>query len=189
MSRAVVGPQPPSRESLAELRRHLTDALGELTPHYLPHIDSLLHGMQAISEQDRSQVPVHQPAPQPVQRTHTAKSDSIDPPLNAAEQTLLAQLRDTAPGTTFRLPTADGASTRLLTVTWFNPRTDRLLFVDQDGAKADLIKASQLARMLHQGLAQQVEKKPKPSFVSRALQALRQYLEKTSMLKPGLAHD
>jgi len=185
MSRAVTGPQPPSRESLAEMRRHLTDALGELTPHYLPQIDSLMQAMRALSEQDRSQIPKQDSAPKPTPRPHTAKPDSLDPPLNAAEQALLGELRDVAPGTAFRLPAAGDQPPRLLTVTWFNPKTDRLLFVDQNGAKADLISVSKLARMIHQKQAQRVKPKDKPSFVSRALQALRQYLEKNSMLKQG----
>lgn len=190
LSRSVLSPSPPSRDAVERLRKQLTQALGDLVPHYQVHIDSLMQTLQTLRDQDRQALPAATAETLSPNAVRPASSDTIEPPLDADELELLKELAETATGTSFVFAATDSDSdARRLTVTWFNHNTNRLLFVDQYGAKAELIAAPRLVRMMSQGVVYRIERKEKTSFVSRALQALRQYLEKNSMLKQGVAYE
>ena len=107
--------------------------------------------------------------------------------LSPAEQNTAEQLRKLTGNTQFRIPSEDGNGSRLVTLTWFNPHTDRMLFIDQEGAKAALLPVPQLARCLHQGKAKLIRQEKQP-FFTRALKALKGYLEKHVTIREEAAH-
>lgn len=187
LSRAVRAAEPPSRDALGQLREHLIAELGDLAPSYRSKIEELMQGMMKLRDQDRSTIEPLPPAPAPPRPKPTQEAEQ-QAPLSAAEARLADELAATPAGTLFRLPGKDGGEPRVVTLTWFNPQTQRLLFVDQTGVKSDLITAPTLARLIHKGEAERIAD-DRPPFISRALSTLRQYLEKSGLIKQGNAND
>lgn len=189
LSRAVSEPYPPSHEDLTRLHRQLVNTLGQLVPHYQPRIDALMQGLKTLLDQDRDVAAEQQaPAPPLPERRKRLQDQADEASLTPDEAALVAELVETPSGTRFRLPGKHGGPARLVTMTWCNPKTRRLLFVDQSGVKSDLLAAADLARLMRKGLAQRVESE-RPPFFTRALNTLRHYLEKSGLIKHGQAHD
>ncbi len=178
----------PPPQTLDALHRHLTNSLGHLIPHYRADIDTLITALRAWRATTATTPQRPQDTAPPARRMPTpgGKGEQLTPPLIPDELALVDKLRELSAGSAFRFHTTNHQPARLLTVTWFNPNTDRLMFVDQRGAKADLLSVQRLARLIHQDMAYAVdESEARPPFVSRALHRLREYLENNRWLTPG----
>ncbi|WP_146152066.1 DUF1631 family protein [Ahniella affigens] len=102
--------------------------------------------------------------------THLPHRAKIDPPLDAEEQQLLAQVRALPFGTWFELKSPGGDRVRRK-LSWFSPLTGRCLFVNQRGAKVDETDIERLVREISRGRISVVEDKP-DSLLDRAFGAI-----------------
>lgn len=182
----ITAPVPPPAEALDALQQELATHIGAFIPHYMADVEKLIRAMQGLRSQDRSLVGKLPKAPfrhKPVEpRLHPGDELELSP----VEQRTAEHLRRVRAGTRFRIPVRDGEDSQLVTLTWFNSYTDRLLFVDLNGAKAALLPVPLLARYLHNGRAQLANQKQQP-FFSRAIKALKGYLEKRIMTRQEMA--
>lgn len=186
LSGAMATDTRPSLQTLDALKVHLHNSLGHLIPHYRQDIDALMIAMRRHRDTPAVTPAATPPAPKPVpSQPLSRKGEQLCPPLNDQEHQLVDQLRKSTPGAVYRFHSADEQPARLLTVTWFNPNTDRLMFVDQRGAKAELLSVQRLARLIHQDMAYAVDETiEKTPFVTRALKKLREYLESNRWITP-----
>jgi hypothetical protein len=185
MALSLSSSNPPTDKQINQLRSILANQVGKLIPHFQADIDKLLDALAELRGKQPAPVAA---APSPEveaaraggRKAKAHKQDELE--LNAEEAALVEQLKQTAPGTQFRIPQANRKGTRLVTMTWLNPFTNHMLLVDQNGAKAALLSLQELAKCLHAGTAQ-LEPETKTPFISRALKALKGYLGKTGVLK------
>lgn len=189
LSREVIQSSPPPTQAIDQLGERLTKSLGELAPHYQVQIDAVIKNLHRMRNQKPSDISREQTVTKLSPREHMPKIEKMQTPLTESEQTILEELRNDACGTQYHLRTADGQRTRLLTVTWFNPNTDRILLVDQHGAKAELISVQRMARLIHQKKASPAALERREPFVARALRNLRNYLERNTFITLGGSHD
>lgn len=102
--------------------------------------------------------------------SHLPHRQKIDPPLDAEEQQLLAQVRALPFGTWFELKSPGGDKVRRK-LSWFSPLTGRCLFVNQRGAKVDETDIERLVREISRGRISIIEDKP-DSLLDRAFGAI-----------------
>jgi hypothetical protein len=188
IARAITSAVPPPAGELDALHDALAAQIGRFIPHYMADVQKLLRAMQQMLDQDRDSI--HRiPQARITPRHQSAKlHPGEDLELSSAELKTAEHLRKIRAGTRFRIPHSDGNGSRLVTLTWFNPQTDRMLFVDQNGTKAALLPVHQLARCLHTQKAQLVRQEQQQPFFTRALSALKNYLEKRLQSRQEIAH-
>ncbi|HQW80346.1 MAG TPA: DUF1631 family protein [Pseudomonadota bacterium] len=80
-----------------------------------------------------------------------AHKPHVDPPLNEAEQALLARLKTLPFGTWFEVSLPGQKETVRRKLSWFSTLTGRCLFVNQRGARTQDSSMEQLSRDLHEG--------------------------------------
>ncbi len=102
---------------------------------------------------------------------HHAHKPHVDPPLIAAEQSLLARLRTLPFGTWFEISLPGQKEPVRRKLSWFSTLTGRCLFVNQRGARTHENSLEQLARDMHEGRAK-VYEEPQETLIDRAWHAI-----------------
>jgi hypothetical protein len=122
----------PSEAVLAEIRRELTQRLGEAIPHYQTKVDQLF---EIFAEHHEISIV----APAPLQ----AEEKPVKVELSVGGTALMERLPKLPSGSWLVFHETGGD--RVVKLSWFNPKTERFLFVDQAGAKALVVPLKQLA--------------------------------------------
>ena len=102
---------------------------------------------------------------------HHAHKPHVDPPLIAAEQSLLARLKTLPFGTWFEISLPGQKEPVRRKLSWFSTLTGRCLFVNQRGARTHENSLEQLARDMHEGRAK-VYEEPQETLIDRAWHAI-----------------
>jgi len=106
--------------------------------------------------------------------------DSQEPseqPLSEPEQEMLEQLQRLQFGTWFAFR-GEGEETLRLKLSWLSPLTATCMFVDKNGAQAQIKTVTDTARMMVSGEAKVIPK-PKQQFVERAMLAIKGSLQRS----------
>ncbi|MCB1800528.1 MAG: DUF1631 family protein [Gammaproteobacteria bacterium] len=159
---AWVSGRKPGRNDLQDLRRELLRRLRDTIPHYESKVEQLF---EMFSTNYKLQIVTPPPAA-PAQK---------DVSLSQGGRELLKRLPNLPSGSWVVFKKPDGAD---LTVklSWFNPKTERFLFVDQAGAKALVVPLAKLADQIDRDQAH-VLHATGTSYVETSLQRALNTLE------------
>lgn len=162
---AWVNGRGPSDSELKKLRQALTGRLRDTIPHYESKV-------QQLFDMFSSNYKVEIVAPRALPAAPTA----VDVHLSSSGKQLLKRLPQLPSGSWVVFKKSDGTDL-VVKLSWFNPRTERFLFVDQAGAKALVVPLKELADQIDRDRAH-VLHATGSSYVESSLQRALNTLEK-----------
>jgi hypothetical protein len=161
----------PGDDDLKALRDELGQRLGDAIPHYETKVQQLFELFSAGEEIVLTDIPHIAAAPA---TTSTVPPEEIK--LSKGGKALLKRLPQLPPGSWVTFQGEDDAADQVVKLSWFNPKTERFLFVDQAGAKALVMPLRELANRFDKEGAQ-VLHSTGTSYVESSLQRALQNLE------------
>ncbi|MGB5253710.1 MAG: DUF1631 family protein, partial [Sedimenticolaceae bacterium] len=161
----------PDDSDLKALHDELGQRLGDAIPHYESKVQQLFELFSPDEEIVLTDIPHVASAP--------ATASAVPPEeikLSKAGKSLLKRLPQLPPGSWVTFHSEGEDPDKVVKLSWFNPKTERFLFVDQAGAKALVMPLRELANRFDKEGAQ-VLHATGTSYVESSLQRALQNLE------------